>query len=219
MDKQTACKILGIRTTADFEAISKAYRRKCLKYHPDKNHSLDAPEKFLKVKTAYEFLLVDDQTNPFSSQTTYHHEVQVSIREIYMKIPVTVTYGECKTVSFIPRPGETKVIKEVGDDILIINIQVIPNSKFYYKNDILVKKVYISLEQALAGGELQIEHITGKVFSLTLPDGTYACPDTMVAVPGQDLVVEFIINYDTDAIPINIQKLIRENWAVRKIIF
>lgn len=41
--------ILGVPRTATLDEIKKAYRKLALKYHPDKNKSSEAPEKFREV--------------------------------------------------------------------------------------------------------------------------------------------------------------------------
>jgi len=48
--------ILGLGASAPLEEIRKAYKKKALQFHPDKNDSPDAEEKFKELAEAYEVL-------------------------------------------------------------------------------------------------------------------------------------------------------------------
>ena len=49
-------KILGISRGASDDEIKKAYRKMAVKWHPDKNKTPEAEEKFKEVAMAYEVL-------------------------------------------------------------------------------------------------------------------------------------------------------------------
>lgn len=49
-------RILGIRQGATDDEIRKAYRRKAMEFHPDRNHSEGAAGMFIRVTEAYEYL-------------------------------------------------------------------------------------------------------------------------------------------------------------------
>ena len=58
--RRAACRILGVKETADREQLRKAYRREAVKYHPDHNgNTTDANRKFVLIKCAYELLAFD----------------------------------------------------------------------------------------------------------------------------------------------------------------
>ena len=55
--RQEACRILGVAGAADERTVKKAYRRACLRYHPDRRPTeKNAHRKFLLVQCAYELL-------------------------------------------------------------------------------------------------------------------------------------------------------------------
>jgi len=56
--------ILGVSKNASTEEIKKAYRKQALEWHPDRNKSSQAAEKFKEVNEAYEVL-----SNPQKKQT------------------------------------------------------------------------------------------------------------------------------------------------------
>ncbi|KAF5350280.1 hypothetical protein D9758_007804 [Tetrapyrgos nigripes] len=48
--------LLGVPVDADDNTLKKAYRKQAMKYHPDKNPSADAEEKFKEISKAYQVL-------------------------------------------------------------------------------------------------------------------------------------------------------------------
>ncbi len=48
--------VLQIKKNSSNEEIKKSFRNLALKYHPDKNKSVDSKEKFLRIVEAYEIL-------------------------------------------------------------------------------------------------------------------------------------------------------------------
>ncbi|HPT50307.1 MAG TPA: DnaJ domain-containing protein [Accumulibacter sp.] len=48
--------VLGIASDATHSEVTQAYRRKALKFHPDRNSAADAAEQFREVQDAYDTL-------------------------------------------------------------------------------------------------------------------------------------------------------------------
>ncbi len=66
MPKQDYYRILGVNKKASKDEITKAYRKKALKYHPDKNpNNEEAVNKFKKATEAYEILSDDEKREQY----------------------------------------------------------------------------------------------------------------------------------------------------------
>mmetsp|Transcript_14906 Transcript_14906/g.58432 ORF Transcript_14906/g.58432 Transcript_14906/m.58432 type:complete len:304 (-) Transcript_14906:816-1727(-) len=59
--------ILGVSPSADTREIKSAFRRAALKYHPDVNQAVDAPERFNEIKMAYQILSDPDRRSKLDS--------------------------------------------------------------------------------------------------------------------------------------------------------
>ena len=67
MAKRDFYEVLGVSRTESDAAIKTAYRKLAMKYHPDKNPSPEAAEKFKEISHAYE-ILSDDQKREIYDQ-------------------------------------------------------------------------------------------------------------------------------------------------------
>lgn len=86
-------KILSIDKNASFEEIKVVYRKLAMEWHPDKNKSSNAQEKFIEIHEAYEILVdpikrtlydsVQYENNLTSHNTLYENKQQEfsSVRE------------------------------------------------------------------------------------------------------------------------------------------
>lgn len=77
-------RILGIRQGASDDEIRKAYRKKALEYHPDRNHSPDAEEMFIRINEAYEYL------------TSHPHGRNISEEEVRRNYQAWVNYRQAE---------------------------------------------------------------------------------------------------------------------------
>lgn len=63
---------LGVSPNADKQTIKKAYRKLALEFHPDRNKSPDAHEKFIEINEAYLILYDDEARLRYDREYQYH---------------------------------------------------------------------------------------------------------------------------------------------------
>ena len=63
--------ILGVSPDASLSEIKKAYRKKAIKLHPDKNPSPDAQEQFMKLDAAYDYLVAVKKGKPINDTADF----------------------------------------------------------------------------------------------------------------------------------------------------
>lgn len=66
-EKKDYYEVLGVSRDASKEDIKKAYRKLALKYHPDKNKSPDAEERFKEISEAYGVLYDDEKRKMYDA--------------------------------------------------------------------------------------------------------------------------------------------------------
>ena len=77
-------RVLGLRQGASDDEIKKAYRRKAMEFHPDRNQSPDAQEIFIRITEAYEYL------------TTHPHGRNISEEEVKRNYQAWVDYRQAE---------------------------------------------------------------------------------------------------------------------------
>jgi DnaJ-class molecular chaperone len=67
---------LGVSPNAEKQTIKKAYRKLALEFHPDKNKSPDAHEKFIEINEAYLMLYDDEARLRYDIEHKFHFAQQ-----------------------------------------------------------------------------------------------------------------------------------------------
>lgn len=74
-------KRLGLSKNASKEDIKKAFRQLALQYHPDRNKSPDAAQRFIEVNEAYLILYDDEARQKYDKEYDYHFRKEFVPRE------------------------------------------------------------------------------------------------------------------------------------------
>jgi len=83
MTKQDYYDVLGVDKNSDKKQIKKAYRKLALKYHPDKNPSKEAEEKFKEISEAYAVLSDDEKRQMYDQYGHAGIDQQFSSEDIF----------------------------------------------------------------------------------------------------------------------------------------
>lgn len=188
--------VLGIDQSADAMDIKKAYRRKSLELHPDRNPSKAARYAYDMVREAYECLSNSTKRAAYDLQLKqpkssyddlkdffYRHEKERDInraksaKHFSATISLEESFTGCRR--FIPGAGKYVNIPsgcidgsklKVGD--ISIRVSIADHPKFQLEKNNLYTKVYIDAIQAMVGIDLYINHPNGEKIKTKVLPGT-----------------------------------------------
>ena len=76
--------ILELKNDANINDIKHNFKKLALKYHPDKNKSIDANEKFNQIRIAYEILSNLDKKDKYDKMTSIKQKHFLIKSNIYL---------------------------------------------------------------------------------------------------------------------------------------
>lgn len=206
--------LLGVSKNATKEEIKAAYRKQALKWHPDRNKSPEATERFKEINKAYE-VLSDSKKRQLYDQ--YGPEVFEKGRGAgrgpysytYQKGPFTYTYSSYGSQGF---PFEGVDFEGFSDPFEIFE-QFFgfrsPFSSHRVRRQRPVYRVSLSFNQAVRGVTKEVK-VKNELKKIKIPagvaDGTRIRfndfdlivsvePDPLFKRDGQDIIVEKEISY------------------------
>ena len=140
MNYQKACEILDLdyNQNIGITDIKQQYKIYALKYHPDKNKSLNSTEKFQEIHTAYEYLCnnIDSDNDTINVDKSYSNilfkflssiiPIDKDTQIIHIIIEKITNICENKSVDFLEKLDKEMLIKinnliKMNSDILHIN--------------------------------------------------------------------------------------------------
>lgn len=102
-------KILGLDLTSTDDMVKKQYKKLALKYHPDKNTSDDASEKFAKISQAYENIInKKPNINNINRENVFN--VNINSNELFNQLFKNMNISEMSEMSNVfvsPLPTKT----------------------------------------------------------------------------------------------------------------
>ena len=188
MNFQKACKILDIndKQKLNVDELKHKYKLYALKFHPDKNKSIDATEKFQEINSAYQYLCSHDieLNEPYQENTSYSDILFTFMTSI---IPIdkdtNVIHIIIQKLTHVCESKSHDFLDKLDKDTLIKIYDVINTNKdIFHIKDEYITKIENIINNKIQKDEVIILNPTledlfdNNLYRLTLDKNTYIIP-------------------------------------------
>lgn len=188
MNFQKACKILDINSKQkiNIDELKHKYKRGALKYHPDKNNSIDAKNKFQEVSEAYQYLCENNMNlNELSQANTSYSDILFTF--INTIIPIDKDTGVIHVIiqklTHICETKSNDFLDNLDKETLIKIYNIIKMNKDIFH----IKLEYISKIESIINNKVQNDEVIilnptledlfdNNLYRLTIDKKTYIIP-------------------------------------------
>ena len=208
MDYKRACEILNLSNTFTEKDLRKKYYKKALENHPDKNHSLDAGEKFGEINDAYIYLQhhlnfeIEDNFDYFFIMKKCLQGILPNIYwdDVFLDTTLRGIFKDCKTVSI-------KIFDTINKDKALELYSFLSTHRDFLpiSNDLLLE-MYTCLQKKLNKDNIVIlnptinDLLNDKIFKLEVNHKIYYVPlwhhEVCFDVSSADLIIKSIPELD-----------------------
>jgi hypothetical protein len=162
------------------EEIKKAYRRLCLLYHPDRNPSEEAKEKFINIQEAYDFLKGSQNIE----KNDYYSLLQAFLGSLFeCQINTLVVFEIVRKIMNICEDKSIELLKKIDKYLLkkIYDMMVLNKDILHFSTDFL-EKIYDIIKIKFDNDERIIIHplvddlFENNLYKLTIDSKIYIVP-------------------------------------------
>ncbi len=149
-----ACDLLDLPHKFTIEELKQAYRKKALKFHPDKNNSPDATEQFQKISEAYNYLsnigAEFDEYTIDEECSGYDNILKSFIKYFYKDVNVDLVMSIVNKLATKMYSNVIEIFSECDKDTVIQIYELIVKYKdiFQIDNDIILQVERIAREKS-----------------------------------------------------------------------